>query len=336
MIALNAEVCRVIEDWRDHHRHDVEDEYGREPLLTSRNGRMNRASIRDAIYRVTRPCYYANECPKGRDLDECEAGRYPHYSKCPANVSPHAIRRGSITHFLSEDVPEKVVSDRMNVGQEVLDKHYDKRTEEQKVEQRRPYLSDLLFVASRMLSFVLRVHLQLLRMLWTIVRASIGRYPDWLEKPCSRLWRFCFSNVANDARICDELNSIHRRINLDCSEAALFNHIPPRNTCLIVMYAWQLTDTASTSKTYQWRISHNHLLIHILPATGYKSILDLAVLTPNIMAWSVRLLKLLRIISVPKPVEPPMHTHILFETSTQTKNLILFRHDDLVPVESTQ
>lgn len=143
MIALSAEVCRVIEDWRDHHRHEVEDEYGREPLLTSRNGRMNRASIRDAIYRVTRPCYYADECPKGRDPDECEAGRYPHYSKCPANVSPHAIRRGSITHFLTEDVPEKVVSDRMNVGQDVLDKHYDKRDESVKVEQRRDYINGI-------------------------------------------------------------------------------------------------------------------------------------------------------------------------------------------------
>ena len=59
------------------------------------------------------------------------------------NVSPHDIRRGSITHFLTEDVPEKVVSDRMNVGQNVLDKHYDKRSEEVKVEQRRGYLDNI-------------------------------------------------------------------------------------------------------------------------------------------------------------------------------------------------
>ncbi|RLM56905.1 site-specific integrase, partial [Halorubrum sp. Atlit-26R] len=41
------------------------------------------------------------------------------------------------------DVPEKVVSDRMNVGQQVLSKHYDQRTEEQKVEQRRGYLNNI-------------------------------------------------------------------------------------------------------------------------------------------------------------------------------------------------
>jgi site-specific recombinase XerD len=142
MIALNAEICRIIEDWIKNHRHEVEDDYGREPLLTSRNGRIPRTVIRNAVYRVTRPCYYA-ECPEGRDPDDCEAGRYPHYSKCPFNVSPHAIRRGSITHFLTEDVPEKVVSDRMNVGQDVLDRHYDKRSEEVKVEQRRDYLTEI-------------------------------------------------------------------------------------------------------------------------------------------------------------------------------------------------
>ena len=50
-------------------------------------------------------------------------------STCLSSVSPHAIRRGSITHHLSEDVPEKVVSDRMNVNLDVLEKHYDRRTE---------------------------------------------------------------------------------------------------------------------------------------------------------------------------------------------------------------
>jgi len=143
MIALNADVCRVIEDWRDHHRHDVTDSDGREPLLTTRNGRMPRSSIRDAVYRVSRPCYYSDDCPAGRDTEDCEATTYPHYCKCPVNVSPHAIRRGSITHFLTKDVPETVVSDRMNVGQDVLDKHYDKRDESVKVEQRRGYLDNI-------------------------------------------------------------------------------------------------------------------------------------------------------------------------------------------------
>lgn len=52
-------------------------------------------------------------------------------------MNPHAIRRGSITHYLTNDVPVEIVSDRMNVSRDVLDKHYDRRDEEVKLEQRR-------------------------------------------------------------------------------------------------------------------------------------------------------------------------------------------------------
>ena len=37
---------------------------------------------------------------------------------------------------------KKVVSDRMNVGMDVLDKHYDKCSGQVKMEQRRAYLED--------------------------------------------------------------------------------------------------------------------------------------------------------------------------------------------------
>lgn len=64
-------------------------------------------------------------------------------AKCDEAVSPHAIRRGSITHFLSQDVPVEIVGDRMDVSRDVLDKHYDKRSEEVKLEQRRGYLDKI-------------------------------------------------------------------------------------------------------------------------------------------------------------------------------------------------
>lgn len=49
---------------------------------------------------------------------------YELHARRPDGKSPEtAIRRGSITHHLSEDVPEKVVSDRMNVSLDVLEKH---------------------------------------------------------------------------------------------------------------------------------------------------------------------------------------------------------------------
>jgi integrase len=142
-IALKAETCRVIGDWVNHNRHNVTDDYGREPLLTTKHGRMQKSSVRDIVYSVTRPCFYGDECPVGRDPEDCEATDYGHYSKCPENVSPHDVRRGSITHHLTEDVPETVVSDRMNVGMDVLDQHYDKRDEQVKMEQRRTYLDNV-------------------------------------------------------------------------------------------------------------------------------------------------------------------------------------------------
>ena len=140
-VALTTAVCTVIEDHIDVHRKDVTDDYGREPLLTTKHGRPTNNTLRQTVYRWTRPCQYQGNCPHGEEKDECEAiterGRA---SKCPSSVSPHAIRRGSITHHLTEDVPEQVVSDRMNVSQGVLDAHYDRRDEEVKVEQRRGYL----------------------------------------------------------------------------------------------------------------------------------------------------------------------------------------------------
>ena len=94
LVALTAETCRVIDDWMDHNRHDVTDDYGREPLLTTENGRIRASSIRDEVCFVTRLCFYGADCPAGRDPDECKATDHGHYSKCPSNVSPHDIRRG--------------------------------------------------------------------------------------------------------------------------------------------------------------------------------------------------------------------------------------------------
>jgi hypothetical protein len=58
-------------------------------------------------------------------------------------VSPHAIRRGSITHSLNSEIPENAVSDRANVSKAVLEQHYDRRTKREKMEQRRECLDNL-------------------------------------------------------------------------------------------------------------------------------------------------------------------------------------------------
>ncbi|QDX40537.1 site-specific integrase [Salarchaeum sp. JOR-1] len=142
-IALSAAACATIDDYVETYRHDVTDDHGREPLLTTKFGRMTVNTFRYHVYQLSRPCMAGRECPHGRDPDECEATEIRHAaSKCPDSVSPHAVRSGAITHFLSEDTPDGVVSDRMDVSQAVLDRSYDKRSLQQKMQQRREHLPD--------------------------------------------------------------------------------------------------------------------------------------------------------------------------------------------------
>jgi site-specific recombinase XerD len=133
-VAISSELAEMFHDYVADTRSDVTDEYGRKPFITTSQGRMVRTTIRRLIYRVTAPCFRGESCP---DCTEWGEG------KCGESVSPHAIRRGSIKHFLSQDVPVEIVGDRMNVSRDVLDKHYDKRTKEVKLEQRRGYLDEI-------------------------------------------------------------------------------------------------------------------------------------------------------------------------------------------------
>jgi integrase len=140
-VALSAGMCEVLDDWLEHRRPEVTDDYGRSPLITTPQGRAHTTTLRGDCYRFTRPCAVSGECPHGRDVDDCPAAQYDSASECPSSVSPHALRRGGITHALG-DWPKNAVSDRANVSEEVLNKHYDQRSEREKMEKRREYLSD--------------------------------------------------------------------------------------------------------------------------------------------------------------------------------------------------
>ncbi|ELY70614.1 tyrosine-type recombinase/integrase [Natrinema versiforme] len=141
-IALDDYYCDVLDEYIRFHRHDVVDDHGREPLVTSDQGRLSSGQIRSEVYRLTQPCMIEG-CPHDRDPNDCEATEYGHYYDCPSSLSPHTIRRGAITYQLREDIPEKIVSDRCDVSSEVLDRHYDRRTDREKMEQRRDFIEDL-------------------------------------------------------------------------------------------------------------------------------------------------------------------------------------------------
>lgn len=137
-VNLHSWVCEILDDYILIHRNDVTDEYDREPMFPSTQGRTVRSNLRMHINRVTRPCHTTGECPHGREQSECEAVQeYDLASKCPSSVSPHPIRRGAITHWLNEGHGKELLSDRMNVSVKTLEKHYDARTESEKRELRR-------------------------------------------------------------------------------------------------------------------------------------------------------------------------------------------------------
>lgn len=134
LVAISVELMDLLKDYIGNTRASVIDEFDRKPLIPGNQGRLSRSIIRRTVYELTAPCYLNQTCPGCNDDST---------AKCPEAVSPHAIRRGSITHFLTSDVPVEVVGDRMDVSRKVLDKHYDRRSEEVKVEQRRMYLGNI-------------------------------------------------------------------------------------------------------------------------------------------------------------------------------------------------
>lgn len=133
----------ALKDYIAQNRHDVSDEHGRNPLITTSHGRMHTNTIARNVYQVTRPCFYSGECPHDRDIETCEATENSGYSKCPSSVSPHAIRRGAITAHLSRHVPMEVASERMAVSVDTLKLHYDARDKEEMRSNRSQYLGNL-------------------------------------------------------------------------------------------------------------------------------------------------------------------------------------------------
>jgi len=137
-LAINGETTETLSDWIDNRHPGTEDKYGRVPLLATQYGRISASNIRKNTYWVTRPQFVDEECPC--DVTDHD---YATVYRCQDTVSPHALRRGSITHHLLSDVPRPVVSGRANVSDEVLSKHYDQTTLEEQMAMRRDHLNNI-------------------------------------------------------------------------------------------------------------------------------------------------------------------------------------------------
>lgn len=141
-INLSPEIAEVIDGWLKLNHPMVEDDFGRMPLIGTSYGRASKSAIRGNMYRLTRPCDYSDTCPHDRDLS-CNARKSKQASKCPSSVSPHPIRKGSITHHRNRGWPPDAVSKRADVSREVLETHYDMGSKSEKRMRRDKFL-DLL------------------------------------------------------------------------------------------------------------------------------------------------------------------------------------------------
>lgn len=144
IVNISDTLWNAIENYIELHRHDVEDEYERNPLITTPAGRVATTTLRRDFYKMTRPCSSSNSCPHDRDMSTCEATHSRQASQCPSSFSTHPLRKWSIMHQLDEGVPKELLSDRVDVSVPVLDKHYDQRSEERKSRRRREVLQDNL------------------------------------------------------------------------------------------------------------------------------------------------------------------------------------------------
>ena len=142
-VAVSESIAELLNDWIANKRPDVTDEYGREPLLATKQGRIHPSTVMGYAYKYTQPCRPTGECPLGRDPETCESTHHDEVSTCPESVSSHPIRRGSITHWLRSDVPPRIISDRADVSERVIDMHYDERTALEQMEQRRRFLGNI-------------------------------------------------------------------------------------------------------------------------------------------------------------------------------------------------
>nr|WP_246023044.1 site-specific integrase [Halosimplex halophilum] len=140
---ISEKAARYIEDYIEYHRPDVTDDNGREPLIATEYGRPSGNTYRRTLYRITRPCWRGEECPHDRDIEDCEATDLHHASKCPSARSPHDVRSGRVTYYRREDVPRRIVKDRLNASEDILDRHYDRRSDREQAEQRSNHLPDI-------------------------------------------------------------------------------------------------------------------------------------------------------------------------------------------------
>lgn len=144
-VNISDKLGDVIRAFIRFRRDDVQDEYGRDPLLTSNNavGRMSVSGIRIRAYELTQPCQVGKECPHDRDPEDCEARVHGQQSKCPSVRSPHKWRTGSVTWHRDRGWPPEEIAVKMATSVELVNDVYDQPEKLKRMSIRRQHLDTL-------------------------------------------------------------------------------------------------------------------------------------------------------------------------------------------------
>ena len=143
-VHLSKSAGDALEDYLQQIRPDVTDDCGRAPLLATKHGRIAPSTIRNYVYMLTCPCAIGDECPHDESPNDCVAAQSNNQSsKCPSSKSPHAIRRGVISHELRAGVPVATICQRCNVTEPVLRKHYDQLEEDERMAVRKEQMDSV-------------------------------------------------------------------------------------------------------------------------------------------------------------------------------------------------
>jgi site-specific recombinase XerD len=138
---LDEETVDVVAAYVRLHRKDRTDDYGREPLLTTKFGRHATTTVRRLVYELTQPCLMGG-CPHDQEIETCEYRDHGHESKCPSSLSPHPVRTGRITDLRNRGCDLRYVAGRVDAIPETIRRYYDKPDLEQDLGRRRGIMED--------------------------------------------------------------------------------------------------------------------------------------------------------------------------------------------------
>lgn len=130
VVGISEAVIQALRTYIARDRPKVDDDHGRTPLFTTRQGRMSLNAMRTTSY-------YATICDRGQSRDSCEFSTQPEASQCSASRSPHQLRSGSITWQLDRGIRADVVAERVNASVEIIEQHYDQASDLDAFEKRR-------------------------------------------------------------------------------------------------------------------------------------------------------------------------------------------------------